>query len=423
MPSSSELVATTAGSSPALSSDSVRVRSARLIEPWWARARIVAASPGVDADGRARLRRDRGGLQRRRVGHVLALPLGPDLVHPRGEPLGAAAGVGEDEGRAVRRPRGRPRAPRRAARSTARAAAGPAGRARTSVQVVGASPVRCRAGPTGPGPGRRRRPRSAWSTAAARRRPARPPSAGARAPPRNAATASTGRTVADRPMRCAGRDRRGGRAGRRAARARGRGARRAWCRRRRGSRRRSPSRTPASPARAADVSTRYSDSGVVMRMSGGFVANARRSFGGVSPVRMPTRDVGQLAARAGSAACRMPTSGERRLRSTSVASALSGETYRTRQRCDGVVGPLARSSRPSSAQRNAARVLPEPVGATTSAWSPPATAVHAPTCAVVGSANAPVNQVLVGSEKRSSTTAAIAVGRHRHPRAPQGGRL
>ena len=44
MPSSSELVATTAGSRPALSSDSVRVRSARLIEPWCARARMVAAS-------------------------------------------------------------------------------------------------------------------------------------------------------------------------------------------------------------------------------------------------------------------------------------------------------------------------------------------------------------------------------------------
>ena len=43
MPSSSDDVATTAGSSPALSSDSVRVRSARLIDPWCARARIVAA--------------------------------------------------------------------------------------------------------------------------------------------------------------------------------------------------------------------------------------------------------------------------------------------------------------------------------------------------------------------------------------------
>ena len=84
-------------------------------------------------------------------------------------------------------------------------------------------------------------------------------------------------------------------------------------------------RTPTSPARADEVSTRYSDSGVVMRMSGGVRPNARRSSGGVSPVRMPT-STGGRARPSRCAACRMPTSGERRLRSTSTASALSGET-------------------------------------------------------------------------------------------------
>ena len=192
MPSSSELVATTAGSSPALSSDSVRVRSARLIEPWCARARMVAASrvsmptavPDCAGTGAAR--------QRRRVGHVLARPLRPDLVHPRGQPLGAAPGVGEHERRAVRRRPGRRRAPRRAARSTA--AASGAGRGAGQVELVGRRRRR-RAGPTGPAPGRRRRPRSSWSTAAARRRPA------ARRSSRRAGAAQELRDRLDRPHR------------------------------------------------------------------------------------------------------------------------------------------------------------------------------------------------------------------------------
>src|SRR5665648_379824 len=44
MPSSRDDVATTAGRWPDLSSVSVRVRSARLIDPWWARARMPLAS-------------------------------------------------------------------------------------------------------------------------------------------------------------------------------------------------------------------------------------------------------------------------------------------------------------------------------------------------------------------------------------------
>ncbi len=43
------------------------------------------------------------------------------------------------------------------------------------------------------------------------------------------------------------------------------------------------------------------------------------------------------------------------------------------------------------AHRNAASVLPEPVGAMTSVWSPPAMAAHASACAAVGAANVPVN--------------------------------
>jgi hypothetical protein len=60
-------------------------------------------------------------------------------------------------------------------------------------------------------------------------------------------------------------------------------------------------------------------------MSGGRLAKARRSSAGVSPVRIPTlMSGGGRPSRA--AACRIPVSGARRLRSTSTASALSGLT-------------------------------------------------------------------------------------------------
>ncbi len=43
-----------------------------------------------------------------------------------------------------------------------------------------------------------------------------------------------------------------------------------------------------SALRAFEVSRRYNDSGVVMRMSAGSRRNLARSTGGVSPVRMAT---------------------------------------------------------------------------------------------------------------------------------------
>ena len=54
------------------------------------------------------------------------------------------------------------------------------------------------------------------------------------------------------------------------------------------------------------VSIRYSDSGVVMRMSGGWRTMSRRSFCGVSPVRRPTLTSAPI-----------PRSGARRFFSTS----------------------------------------------------------------------------------------------------------
>ena len=83
--------------------------------------------------------------------------------------------------------------------------------------------------------------------------------------------------------------------------------------------------TPRSASRAWEVSIRNSDSGVVIMTSGGAVTILRRSAALVSPERTPTRTSGSSVPRR-EAVWRMPVSGARRLRSTSTASALSGET-------------------------------------------------------------------------------------------------
>ena len=61
-------------------------------------------------------------------------------------------------------------------------------------------------------------------------------------------------------------------------------------------------------------------------------------------------------------------------------------------------------------QRNAASVLPEPVGATTSACWSRATASHAPAWAAVGCANAPVNHARVAGPNRESGSSGVAMG-------------
>ena len=58
----------------------------------------------------------------------------------------------------------------------------------------------------------------------------------------------------------------------------------------------------------------------------------------------------------------------------------------------------------SSAHRNAASVLPDPVGATTSASWPAAIADQAPRCAGVAESNTSPNQVRVAREKPRSAS-------------------
>src|SRR5690606_10680069 len=92
----------------------------------------------------------------------------------------------------------------------------------------------------------------------------------------------------------------------------------------------------------------------------------------------------------------------------STARALSGETYSTRVRCSRAACSSAGvdESR-SSDHRNADRVLPDPVGATTSVWAPEEIESHAPSWAGVGDSNAPANHARVGAEKRSRMSVTI----------------
>ena len=104
-----------------------------------------------------------------------------------------------------------------------------------------------------------------------------------RPPARNVATSSTGRTVAESPMRCAGVP----------SSASSRSSDRARCAPRLVAQTAWTSSmitvsTPRSASRAAEVSSRNSDSGVVIRMSAGRRANALRSSAGVSPERIAT---------------------------------------------------------------------------------------------------------------------------------------
>src|SRR5690349_8624847 len=112
-----------------------------------------------------------------------------------------------------------------------------------------------------------------------------------------------------------------------------------------------------------------------MGRSGGVRIMAWRSRCGVSPVRIATVTSPPI-----------PLSGARRLRSMSYESAFSGETYTSRVRRSPSGGGVATSR--SSPHRNAASVLPEPVGAESSTSSPRAIAGQACSCAAVGRSNA-----------------------------------
>ena len=143
-----------------------------------------------------------------------------------------------------------------------------------------------------------------------------------------------------------------------------------------------------SASRTLAVSRRYSDSGVVIRMSDGSRWNRARSADGVSPVRTDTVGIRNASPRL-AARFAMPASGVRRLRSISTASAFSGDTYSTRQR--GSAGGGSNISRLMH-HKNAVSVFPLPVGARISVESPLAIAGHPCSCGGVGASNEARNQ-------------------------------
>ena len=134
------------------------------------------------------------------------------------------------------------------------------------------------------------------------------------------ATSSTGRTVADRPTRWAGRSSSSSSRSRDSARWAPRLVPATACT----SSTMTVSTPPTRYSRACDVRIRNSDSGVVISTSGGCRPNRRRSSAGVSRTGSPRR----CRLRQPEACAGLTDAGQRRarLRSTSTARAFSGET-------------------------------------------------------------------------------------------------
>ncbi len=156
-------------------------------------------------------------------------------------------------------------------------------------------------------------------------------------------------------------------------------------------------RPPRMPRPRREVSRMLRLSGVVMRISGGCRTMRSRSSRGVSPQRVSTRTSGAGAPAAANTS-RSSSSGAVRLRRTSVFSAFSGETYTTRTRPPSQAPVSSRSS----AHRNAASVLPLPVGALARTCSPAAMRGHTRRWASVGSPRRPANQRRISGWKSSS---------------------
>ena len=187
------------------------------------------------------------------------------------------------------------------------------------------------------------------------------------------------------------------------------GGRRACWAPARGSRRRSPSRSPRSRSRAFEVSSRYSDSGVVIRMSAASRPNCARSRAGVSPVRTAT--AGMRCVRPGLRR-QVGDAGDGR-----AQVALDVHRQRLQRRhvqhpaavaaCRAGGGPNIRRS---MACRNAASVLPLPVGASSRVDSPAASAGQASRWASVGAGNDRSNQARVGGWNTARAFVATGAG-------------
>ena len=374
MPSSSDEVATTQGRRPAFRSSSMPTRCSRATDPWWARATTTSWASSGSAPAWSAARSVASSFRwlhsrsasRRELQNTIVDRWDSTRSRTR------ACTAGQIDVRVVSAPAAGPEG----ASSTTLPSSAMSGTGTTTWTSTAVPP-----------------PASTISTGRAVQASSSP----GVPPPRKRATSDRGRWVADRPMRWG--------AGRPAAStsASSRSSESARC---------APRLVPAtactsstitvsmlpSVSRARDVSSRNSDSGVVIRMSAGWRAWVRRSRADVSPERIAT-STGCNVAPAASAWRRMPTSGARRLRSTSYARAFSGDRYSTRVPPASAGGPC--SSRSSDA-RNAASVLPDPVGALTRTCAPAAIPTQAPRCAGVGSGKLAANQARVAAPNGAS---------------------
>ena len=403
MPSSRLLVATTAGSRPALSSSSIWARCSLVTEPWWARASTAGAprpapawamtSAGVRvAVGRRRrcpARAPRALRCRASSAAPRQLEPVPDLVEPGGSRSASRRELANtivERCSATRSTMRSSTCGQIEARCSAPAAAGPAEVAGRLAEL--GHVLRPGRRPRGPTPC----PSGGWTTSTGR------------PPARKRATSSTGRTVADSPIRWAGRSSSASSRSRRQRQVRpplgaghgvhlvdddglDTGERLAG--------RRGEQEEQRLGGRDEDVGR------------GAGEARAARSAG-VSPERTDDGDVGTGQAepgrgvagsrRAGSAGCarrrrRAPSSGRRRAPGSVAAAPAGGGSSRQ-------AGPGPRGTPRAS--------CPDPVGATTRACRPELIASQAPAWAGVGAAKLPRNQAAVAGENRPRTSRSAA---------------
>ncbi len=121
--------------------------------------------------------------------------------------------------------------------------------------------------------------------------------------------------------------------------------------------------------------------------------------------------IGAISTPSRRATCIRPTSGLRKLRSMSAASALSGDTYKIRPRSSG--GECVSES---SAAKKAASVLPEPVGALRTASVPVARTGQASAWTAVGDPSA--SRIHVRAQGLSPDSDTRSPRTHRWPRCP-----
>ena len=344
MPSSSELVATTAGRRPALRSSSISVRCSRLTEPWWARASSVSASSLRLAQSRSARRRELANTMVERWARISS--------------TSRSSMWGQIEERS-----GTPEADPDAGSSDASPMA--------AMSSTGTTTERS----------------NAFSLGGAT-------TVTGRGPPRKRATSSRGRTVADRPMRRAGRSSSSSRRSRLSAR---------WAPRLVATTEWTSSTitvsTWASASRALEVSSRNSDSGVVMRMSGGWAGKRRRASAGVSPVRMPTVMSGQGRVQAGRG---RPQAGQGR---PEVALDVGGQGLERGDVQDPealALGDRRGGGQAVDGRQERGQGLARPGGGDHQHVLVWARASQAPTWAWVGAAKAPSNQPRVRAENRPS---------------------